>query len=127
MKPTTERRQYLRVQAPLNIRIISSENAVCQTETKNISPLGLRFECEDAVVNIGDTVELRIKIPDAVSPVHAKAKVVWKNKASVEGSSKADIGCEFTDIEEDNKNTFLKYFCDLLYERGKEEGRKGAS
>lgn len=127
MKPTTERRQYLRVQAPLSIRIINSVNALCQTETKNISPLGLRCECVDALANIGDTVELRIKIPDALSPVHAKAKVVWKNKASIEGSSKADIGCEFTDIEEDNKNTFLKYFCDLLYERGKEEGRKGAS
>jgi c-di-GMP-binding flagellar brake protein YcgR len=120
-----ERRQYLRVQAPLNIRVINAQNAVRQTETKDISPLGLRFEIEEGLIDISDSVELKIEIPNALSPVHAKAKVVWKRKAAEGDSSSLDIGCEFTDIEEDNKNTFLKYFCDLLYERGKEAGKKG--
>lgn len=120
-----ERRQYLRIQAPLNVRIISANNAVQETETKDISPLGLRFESRENALNINDLLELRIKIPNALSPVHAKAKVVWKKKISDEAGAPVDIGCEFTDIEEDNKNTFLKYFCDLLYERGKEAGKKG--
>lgn len=120
-----ERRQYLRIEAPLNIRIISGNNAVQETETKDISPLGLRFESKDDVFNINDTVELKIAIPNALSPVHARAKVLWKKKTSEQAEAPVSIGCEFTDIEEDNKNTFLKYFCDLLYERGKEAGKKG--
>jgi len=120
-----ERRQYLRVQAPLNIRVINAGNTVRKTETKDISPLGLRFEVEQGVLEINDKVELKIEIPNALSPVHAKAKVVWKRKVAEGEGSSVDIGCEFTDIEEDNKNTFLKYFCDLLYERGKEAGKKG--
>lgn len=120
-----ERRQYLRVRAPLKIRIINEQNAVSQTEAKDISPLGLRFEIKEDIIDIGQAIELKIKVPNALSPVHAKAKVVWKRKLSEEHPGPADIGCEFTDIEEDNKNTFLKYFCDLLYERGKAEGRKG--
>ncbi|MCQ9207535.1 MAG: PilZ domain-containing protein [Omnitrophica bacterium] len=122
---TQERRQYLRIQTPVAIRIITKGNEVCQTKTKDISPLGLRFENKNDCFEISDILELRIEIPNALSPVHAKAKVVWKRKASPEADSPIDIGCEFTDIEEDNKNTFLKYFCDLLYERGREAGRKG--
>ena len=120
-----ERRQYLRIKTPVTMRIITKGDEVCQTKTKDISPLGLRFENESDIFNVGDIIELRIEIPNALSPVHAKAKVVWKKETSPEPGSPTDIGCEFTDIEEDNKNTFLKYFCDLLYERGREAGRKG--
>jgi len=121
-----ERRQYLRVQTPLLIRIIGKNNLVEQTETKDISPLGLRFAIEAGVLEINDRIELRIEIPNALSPVHANAKVVWKKDlATREDGKSTDIGCEFIDIEEDNKNTFLKYFCDLLYERGQEAGKKG--
>jgi len=72
-----------------------------------------------------DIAELKIDIPNALSPVHAKAKVIWKRKLSTENGAPFDMGCEFTNIEEDNKNTFLKYFCDLLYEQGKEIAKKG--
>ena len=125
MKQGAERRQYLRVQTPINIRVIGKEDAVKQAETKDISPLGLRFESKEDNLKINDVVELKIEIPNALSPVHAKAKVVWKKSLSTQDGAPLDIGCEFTNIEEDNKNTFLRYFCDLLYARGKEAGKKG--
>lgn len=120
-----ERRKYLRVATPLNIRVICKNDSVGQTTTKDISPLGLRLELEKGMVEVNDEVELKIEMPDTLSPVHAKAKVAWKKKLSTEDNSSFDIGCEFTKIEEDNKNTFLKYFCDLLYEEGKKVDKKG--
>ena len=111
-----ERRKYLRAETPLSVRIITKNKVVQEIETKDISPIGMRFETKDPDININDLVELKIEIPGALCPVHAKAKVVWKKRLSrKDGSSFDDIGCEFTKIEEDNKNTFLKYFCDLLY------------
>ena len=110
-----ERRKYLRAETPLSIRIIARNKVVQETRTKDISPLGMRFEANDSDIDINDIIELRIEIPDTLGPVHARAKVVWKKKLSTKNGSLTDIGCEFTKIEEDNKNTFLKYFCDLLY------------
>ena len=115
VKPSQERRKYLRARTPLKIRIISEKGVVHETQTKDISPLGLRFATEAEGINANDSVELKIDIPNVLSPIHAVAKVVWKKKLSMENGSPIDIGCEFAKIEEDNKNTFLKYFCDLLY------------
>lgn len=121
IKPSQERRKYLRVETPLKVRIIRKDKVVEETETKDISPLGLRFATKNEDININDEVELKIEIASVLNPIHAKAKVVWKKKLSTEDGAPLDIGCEFTKIEEDNKNTFLKYFCDLLY--GKEKKR----
>ena len=121
-----ERRKYLRVETPLKIRVITHNNSVIETTTKNISPLGLRFEFAGDCVETKEEVELRMSIPHALNPIHAKAKVIWKKKLSKDDDAIFDIGCEFTKIEEDNKNTFLRFFCNLLYGQAeqvnKEEG-----
>ena len=116
-KPAQERRKYLRVKMPLGVRVINKGRIVLEAKTKDISPLGLRFDSVEDGMNINDEIELKIKIPGRPSPVHAKAKIVWKKKLSTENVSPYSVGCEFIKIEEDNKNTFLKYFCDLLYAR----------
>ena len=119
-RPTQERRKYLRVGPPLAVRVIIGNNSVHETQTKDISPLGLRVVAGENAININDEIELKLGIPEALSPVHAKAKVVWKKKLSTENGAPYDIGCEFTKIEEDNKNTFLKFLCDLIYNLPKE-------
>jgi c-di-GMP-binding flagellar brake protein YcgR len=116
-----ERRKYLRAEAPLEVRVITKNGMVKKTQTKDISPLGIRFEMKEADINVNDEIELAIDLPDALSSVHTKAKVVWKKKLSTENGAPCDIGCEFTRIEEDNKTTFLKYFCDFLYEQGNKQ------
>ena len=125
VKQFKERRRYLRVETPLKIRVIGKGKIIAETTTKNISPLGLRFETGDASLKTGEALEIEIHIPKALNPVHTKAAVIWKNKASIEDGSPYDVGCEFTKIEEDNKNTFLKFFCDLLYEQAREIDKKG--
>jgi hypothetical protein len=66
-------------------------------------------------LNESSVAELKLDLPGTQNPVHAKGIVVWKKKISLEDRSPYDVGIEFSEIEEDNKNTFLKFFCDHIY------------
>jgi len=116
-----ERRKYVRLQTPISLSYILPESGNVQTtSTKNISADGLRFETYDRSLKEASVVELRLSIPQAANPVHAKGRVVWKKKMSLADAAPFDCGIEFVEIEEDNKNTFLKFLCDLIYDIKKE-------
>lgn len=118
----TERRKYIRLRAAIDTTYIVSETGkMYTTTTKDLSVDGLRFETHDKDLKESSIVELKLSIPGSTSPVHAKGKVVWKRKISLEDEAPYDIGIEFSSIEEDNKNTFLKYLCDLIYSLPKGE------
>jgi c-di-GMP-binding flagellar brake protein YcgR len=111
-----ERRRYVRLDAPVTVSYFAADGSkVTTTVTKNVSADGLRFETPDKDIAEGSNLEVKLSIPGAVNPVHAKANVVWKKRLSLEDGSPFDIGLEFIEIEEDNKNTFLKNLCDLMY------------
>jgi len=112
-----ERRRFIRLNAPVNIEYTMPDSGkIYSSVTKNISADGLRIEGDSSFTpNDSETLELKLKIPGAVSPVHARGKVIWKKKISLEDGAPFDVGIEFTEIEEDNKNTFLKFLCDLIY------------
>ncbi len=121
-KRPIERRKYDRLSAPVAISYISDKSNVRQvTNTRNISAEGLGFETMDGSVSENDLLEMAISMPGAPNPVHTGAKVIWKRKLSLEDSAPYDVGVEFINIEEDNKNTFLKFLCDLLYKLSKEQ------
>ncbi len=118
MRKPEERRKFTRYALPLSLAyILDGENVVHKSTTKNISSLGIRFE-SGKKLNEGSTLELKIELPKALNPVHAQGKLVWVKKTSLEDGSPYDIGMEFLKIEEDNKNTFLKFLCDLAYKYG---------
>ncbi len=118
MRKPEERRKFTRYTMPLDIAyIMDGENIVYRGKTTNISSLGIRFESESNLKE-GATIELKIAVPDAPNPVHAQGKLVWVRKATLEDNSPFDVGMEFLKIEEDNKNTFLKFLCDLAYKYG---------
>lgn len=120
-----ERRRYVRLDAPIDVAYTVPETgSVLNSNTKNISADGLRFETLNKSIKESDILELKMVIKNAPNPVHAKAKVVWKQKVSLEDAAPYDLGLEFTEIEEDNKNTFLKFLCDLIY--GIKDGQKAA-
>jgi len=120
-KSGQERRKYLRLEAPIDLRIITEDKRVDKASIINLSPLGLRFESKEKVED-GQMLDLTLILPKAKNPVHIQGKVVWHKKTSLEDNANYDMGCEFTRIEEDNKNTFLKFFCDLIYSKS-EEGK----
>jgi hypothetical protein len=109
-----ERRRFIRIEIPLKVSI-KTDGRVEEVVTKNISPTGLRFEVARELSKT-DKLDLSLTIPTTESPVRLKARVVWQNKISLEDKSPFDVGVEIIEIEDKNKNFFLKYLCDLLYD-----------
>jgi len=118
MKKPEERRKFTRYTMPLGLSyVLDGENTVHKSTTKNVSSLGIRFESRRPLKE-GTSLELKLEIPQAPNPVHAQGKLVWVKKATLEDNAPFDVGMEFIKIEEDNKNTFLKFMCDLAYKYG---------
>lgn len=109
-----ERRRFIRIEIPLKVKI-KTDGRVDEVITKNISPIGMRFEIAKELKKT-DKIDLSLEIPSTDILVKLKARVVWQNKISLEDKSPYDVGVEITEIEDKNKNVFLKYLCDLLYD-----------
>lgn len=111
-----ERRRYIRLYAPVTISyVLPDSDSISHASTKNISADGLRFQTPSNALKESNIVVLNLHIPGAVNPVHAKGTVVWKRRISLEDGAPYDVGLEFSEIEEDNKNTFLRFLCDTMY------------
>ncbi len=116
-----ERRKYIRLKTPVSVTCTVPETgSVYNALTKDISTDGLRMESGAKDIKISGIVELKLDIPGTHNPVHVKGKIVWKKRLSIEDSAPYEVGVEFIEIEEDNKNTFLKFLCDLIYNLQKE-------
>ena len=109
-----ERRRFVRIETPLKI-LINSNGVQFETITKNVSPVGLRFESQN---QLEKNVELEVLmyLPDLDVPIKLKGKVIWQNKVTLEDKAPYDVGIEVVEIKEEDKNSFLKYLCDLLYD-----------
>ena len=111
-----ERRGFIRLRKPISITYtVVGQDKVHNVTAKDISADGIRFQTTDKAISEGNTLEAKLDIPEVVNPVHAKGRIMWKKKLSLEDNAPFDIGVEFLAIEEDNKNTFLKFLCDFIY------------
>jgi len=108
-----ERRRFVRINVPLKLMIKSGKRRE-KGITKNISPVGLRFETSKKLEDSGK-VELVLYLPSMVNPIAFKARVVWQKKKSLEDKAPYDVGVEIVSIDDNDKNVFLKYLCDLFY------------
>ncbi len=108
-----ERRRFLRIEVPLKVKLMSGDR-VDKITTKNISPVGLRFELTREL-NESNQLTMSLYLPSSERPIHLIGKVVWQNKSSLEDNAPYDIGVEIVEIDDKDKNSFLKYLCDLLY------------
>ena len=114
-KNIEEKRKYLRLNNVLEVEyILPNSGRMYTASTKDISAVGLRFIANEKLEK-GATLEIKLKLPNVQNAIHASGRVAWSKKASLENDSPFDVGVEFLKIEEDNKNTFLKYLCDLIY------------
>lgn len=111
-----ERRTYLRLKIALSVAYTAAGNDKIRKATvEDISAEGLRLLSSDKSLKEGDALEMKLEIPGGDNPVHANGRVIWKRKLSLEDAAPHTIGVELVEIEEDNKNTFLKFVCDLIY------------
>jgi len=116
-----ERRRYVRLKVPLQVSYtFPGSGMIHQAVTKNISADGIRFETRDAELKESAVIDIILDAPGTPNPIHAKGKVIWRRKVSLEDGAPMDCGIELIEIEEDNKNTFLKFLCDLIYTIDKE-------
>ena len=111
-----ERRKYIRLKTPVSVTYtVLNTGIVHSSVTKDISVEGLKLETGARDIEKGFVLELKLELYGANNPVHAKGKVIWIKQLSLEDDAPCDMGIELTEIEEDNKNTFLKFLCDLIY------------
>ena len=116
-----ERRRYIRLKTPIPLTYtIPNTGNIYNSVTKDISSDGLRFESKVKDLKESVIIEVKLEIPGANNPVHAKGSIIWKKQMSLEDDAPYNVGIEFTEVEEDNKNTFLKFLCDLIYSLPKE-------
>lgn len=112
VKRVEEKRRYLRLNKPLEIEYtLPDSDKINKAVTKDISAIGLRFAANEKLRK-DLNLEIKLKLPNTQNPVHVYGRVAWIKK---EDGASFDTGIEFIKIEEDNKNTFLKYLCDLIY------------
>ena len=110
-----EKRKSIRLKAPITLTYYSkSGGAVYRKGCTDISPDGVKF-FDDSETPVGKKLEIKLEASDISNPVHLDGVVIWSRKISLEDGAPFTTGVKFSGIEEDNKNTFLKFLCDLLY------------
>ncbi len=111
-----ERRRFIRFETALKVRYIVQyqDPPVEKTgTTKNLTAEGIQVVTETPLSE-GDSLELKIDLPKAPNPVHIYGSVVWSEESKTAEGSIYNSGIKFIKIEEDNKNTFLKFLCELM-------------
>jgi hypothetical protein len=108
-----ERRRYIRIETPLKMELKAAGKAY-KVVSKNISPVGVRFEIGEKL-NESAELSVALSLPGSAEPINIKGKVVWQAKTSLEDKAPYDTGVEIVEVANKDKNVFLKYICDTLY------------
>ncbi len=111
-----ERRRYVRLNMPLEVRysIQGEKGSAYKSFTKNISPNGVRFAVEKELP-AGTILDINIIIPTKSDPIPIKAKIIWSKKGVEQEKDVYDAGFEFVNIPEQSKKEFFQYLCNLMY------------
>lgn len=111
-----EKRRFIRFDIALKVSYIIQKDPKAEKigTTRDVSAQGMQLLTGDKL-EVGDKVDLKIFVPEALNPAHMKGIVVWSRESDNAKSHSYGSGIDFEKIEEDNKNTFLKFLCDLMY------------
>ena len=118
-----EKRRFIRFEIALKTAYIVQKEPKIEkfSVTKDISAQGMQLLTSEKL-EFRDKVDLKVFVPEALNPAHIKGVIAWSKELAgrVKGCSYS-AGIDFEKIEEDNKNTFLKFLCSLMYREGKTE------
>ena len=110
-----ERRVYIRTETSVTMTL----HLKCDGSTEEIEARTMNVSASGMMAEIGKDLplasEVRIDLipPGSANPVHCSGKIIWSTPLAESG--RYQCGIIFTNIEEDNKNTFLKFLCDTIY------------
>jgi len=107
-----ERRKFVRLD--LNTVVewekVNRDEPVGEFKSKNISGGGICL-IMDEIINIGDTLNLKINLP-TLKIIHSKGKVVWVEGFEIVGGrreKKYEAGIEFIDINDKDREEIKKF------------------
>jgi len=114
-----EKRRFIRFDISLKVNFIIQKKDLKVEKTgitRDISAGGLQLLTEEKLES-GNKLVLKVFIPGALNPAHLNGIVLWSKERSTGKGPSYGSGIEFRDVEEDNKNTFLRFLCDLMYKK----------
>ncbi len=116
-----EKRYYIRIDisVPVTLGIKKKEGLErAKASVRNISASGMMMDTKKKLP-VGTETEIEMSPPGALNPIHCDGKITRVKAADRPG--RYNCGVIFTSIEEDNKNTFLKFLCDAIYRTGEKQ------
>jgi len=118
MREMREKRRFIRFDMAAKVDYILQKEPKVQKMgmTKNVSAEGIQLLTEEKL-DTGKKVDLKIFTPGALNPAHMNGIVLWSKEVGAGQKLSYCAGIEFGKVEEDNKNTFLKFLCDLMYKK----------
>lgn len=113
-----EKRRFIRFDIALKVTYIIQKDPRTEKTgiTKDVGAGGMQLLTEEKI-ETGKRVELKVFLPEALNPVHLNGIVMWSKEDASGKALRHCAGIEFGKIEEDNKNTFLKFLCGLMYKK----------
>ena len=109
-----ERRRFVRIESPVKL-VVDADGQIYNAMAKNISAVGINFEVAGEFERF-KKLKVDLYLPAVNEPVSINGKVVWISKCSLEDNAPYDIGVEIVSVVDKDKDAFLKYLCDLLYD-----------
>lgn len=113
-----EKRRLIRF--PISVKVVYTLQKDPKVEKtgvgRDISAGGIQLVTNEKL-EVGSKMEFKLFVPDALNPAHLKGTVVWTREQESPKGISYFAGVDFGKIEEDNKNTFLKFLCSLMYEK----------
>ena len=108
-----ERREYPRIKSAFVNYSSIGEATVKETSslTENVSAKGICIFISK-VIKLNTLLSLKIYLPDGKGAVKAKGKVVWIRESPflrVAGSKHHDVGIEFVEIDENDRERINEY------------------
>ncbi len=113
-----EKRRFIRFILALKVDYTTQkEPKILKTGlTKDVSAGGIQLLTKEKLEK-GKKIGFKIFIPEASNPVHLNGRVMWSKDSSTDDNLPYTAGIEFGKIEEDNKDTFLRFLCGLMYKK----------
>lgn len=117
-----ERRGFLRVDesVPLTYHKIES-TAAKTTQTVDISGGGVKIILSEPIEK-GAVVQLKLNLPNLLSPIFCVGKVMWCGKENISGVKKVICGIAFLDIHPQDRKSIVEYAFFQNYQFKVEEG-----
>ena len=116
-----ERRRFPRIRGAVVEYVPLGEAAKEDVSfTKDVSKDGVCILIGEGI-EIGTILCLKIYLPNSPDPIEAKGQVVWKEASSYLNAKTSkrvyyDVGMEFVDIDQKNKERLYRYIQDTLDE-----------